>query len=287
MRVPPVKSRTALVTGCSSGIGAATAHLLRASGWRVFPTARREADCERLRNDGFSPVTLDIADAESVGKAVEAVLALTDGCLGALVNNAGFAQPGALEDIAREDLRRQFEVNVFGVHQLTAALIPAFRQAGAGRIVNVSSVLGRVAVPMLGAYCASKYALEALSDALRVELRNTGIAVSLIEPGPIISAFRRNAAETLTRSMDAASARYGQAYAKEAERRKKQIKRPDLFTRPPEAVAAKILHALEARNPHRRYRVTIPAYVGDWVGRFVPAALTDRLFLSRVPHASG
>ncbi len=287
MRMPPVKSRTVLVTGCSSGIGAATAHVLRDAGWRVFPTARRDADLAQLREDGFTPVALDVADAASVRAAVADALKLADGCIGALVNNAGFAQPGALEDVAREDLHRQFEVNVFGAHQLATALIPMFRQAGAGRIVNVSSVLGRMAVPMLGAYCASKYAMEALSDALRIELCGAGIAVSLVEPGPIISAFRRNAAETLTRTMDAASTRYGPAYAKEAERRKKQVKRPDLFTRPPEAVAVKIRHALESPHPRRRYCVTIPAYVGDWVSRFVPQALTDRLLRARIPHERG
>ncbi len=284
MRMPPVPSKSVLITGCSSGIGAASARVLRAAGWLVLPTARREADLEALRADGFSPIRADMADTASVAAAARQALALSDGRLGALVNNAGFAQPGALEDISRADLVHQFEVNVFGAHQLAAALIPTFRQQGAGRIVNVSSILGLIASPMVGAYCASKFAMEALSDALRIELRGTGIAVSLIEPGPIVSAFRRNAAETLARTMEAGTARYGEAYASETARRRRQVKRPNLITRPPEAVAAKIRHALESRHPRRRYLVTIPACLGAWIGRFLPRALTDRVLASRVPH---
>jgi len=275
-----------LITGCSTGIGAATARVLRDAGWLVIPTARRDEDLDALRADGFTPVRLDVSDPESVAAAVPEALKLAGGALGALVNNAGFAQAGALEDVSRDALRRQFEVNVFGMHQLTRCCLPHFREQGRGRIVNVSSVLGRVTAPMLGSYCASKYAMEALSDALRIELMKSGIWVSLIEPGPIISAFRRTAANVLMERVDTESARYGKNYEKEAERRRKQVKRPDLFTRPPEAVATRIQHALESARPRRRYMITIPAYLGDFIARFVPQSLTDRLQLGKVPDKS-
>ncbi len=283
MRMPPVPFRTVLITGCSSGIGAAAAVALRDAGWRVFASARRDDDLERLRADGFTPVRLDTADAASVAAAARAVLDLTGGEIGALVNNAGVGHPGAVEDLTRANLCRQFEVNVFGMHQLTAALIPAFRAAGAGRIVNISSVLGRVTLPMLGAYCASKHAMESLSDAMRIELRRDGIAVSLIEPGPIESSFRRTAAQIVSSTMSAEQARYHADYMREAERRRSGLSRPDPFTLPPTAVAVKIRHALESRRPRRRYCVTLPAYLGAALARFAPTALTDLLFATRVP----
>lgn len=144
MRYPVPAARSVLVTGCSSGIGLATARVLRAAGWQVIPTARREADLARLRTEGFDPVALDVGDPVSVAACVEATLAKTGGRLGALVNNAGYGQPGALEDISRDALRRQFEVNVFGLQDLTNRLLPVFRREGAGRVVNVGSVVGRL-----------------------------------------------------------------------------------------------------------------------------------------------
>ena len=276
MKYTSVTQKTVLVTGCSSGIGAATAHYLRDHGWTVFPTARKDDDLNQLKADGFNPIRLDLTDSQSVREAVNSVKEQTEGQLGALVNNAGFAQAGVLEDVNRDALRAQFEVNVFGMQELTNQCIPLFRHQRYGRIVNVSSVLGRIVSPMVGSYCASKFAMEALSDTLRVELRGTGIAVSIIEPGPIISEFRRNAARASTQSIDVEKARYGELYQKEAARREKQVKKPDLFTRPPEEVAKKIYHALESTRPHRRYCVTIPAYLGAWAARWLPTALIDK-----------
>lgn len=277
MKYPNVQNRSVLVTGCSSGIGAATARVLRDAGWTVFPTARKETDLQALRADGFDPVELDLADSASVQAAVQKTLERTDGRLGAVVNNAGFGQAGAMEDIERDALRRQFEVNLFGMQELTNGFIPGFRAQGFGRIVNVSSVYGRIAAPMVGSYCASKFAMEAVSDALRIELRHTGIAVSVIEPGPIISKFRKNAAAGSLETIDVEHSRFGDVYKKEAERRLKQEKKPDLFTRPPEEVAEKIRHALESTRPRRRYCVTIPAYLGSFAAHFLPAAWIDRV----------
>ncbi|NCA81798.1 MAG: SDR family NAD(P)-dependent oxidoreductase [Opitutae bacterium] len=284
MSVPQVPSRTVLVTGCSSGIGAATALVLREAGWQVFPTARKPADLDALRGAGFAPLAMDVADPASVETAVRDLLAQTGGSLGALVNNAGFCQAGAMEDVSRDALRAQFEVNLFGPHQLTRALLPVFRGQGCGRIVNISSVFGRISAPMVGSYCASKFALEAISDALRIELRNTGVWVALVEPGAILSRFRRNAAEALDRSIDRTRSGFGEVYAHEIERRRRQIKKADFFTRPPEVVARKILHALESPRPRRRYLVTLPAHLAEWAVRFIPQAWTDPLLARRVPE---
>jgi NAD(P)-dependent dehydrogenase (short-subunit alcohol dehydrogenase family) len=266
--------RHVLVTGCSSGIGRATAEVLRARGWQVYPTARSLEDIERLRQDGFQPVKLDVAEPASVSEAVEDVLELSEGRLGAVVNNAGVAQFGAVEDLTREAVRRQFEVNTFGALDLTNRLIPHFRRRGGGRIVNVSSVYGRVTAPMVGCYCASKYAMEAFSDAMRIELRAEGIAVSLIEPGPIFSEFRSKSADHSVMGIDMGAGRFGTRYQRRMAKAKAG-QRKDLFTRPPEAVASRIAHALESSRPRTRYCVTVPAYLGAFLRRFAPDSLLD------------
>jgi len=270
-----VQRRTVLVTGCSSGIGLATARVLRQRGWEVVPTARSDEDLAMLRADGFRPVRLDVGDAASVAACAAETLEILGGAIGGLVNNAGIGVPGPLEEIPRDALRRQFEVNVFGAQDLANRFIPVMRRQGWGRIVNVSSVLGRIVQPMTGAYCASKFALEALSDALRVELWDSGIGVSLVEPGPIVSEFRRNAAATAESALDIDGSRYAAHFRSEIERRKKQVKKPDGFTLGPEAVAAPIAHALESAHPRRRYCVTILAHLGALAARFAPPALLD------------
>ncbi len=275
MRRPPVRRKTVLVTGCSSGIGLATARILRDRDWQVVPTARSDADLAMLSGDGFRPVRLDLADSASVRDCALETMEILGGAIGGLVNNAGYGVPGALEEIPRDALRRQFEVNVFGAQDLANRFIPAMRVQGWGRIVNVSSVLGRVVTPMTGAYCASKFALEALSEALRVELWDSGIGVSVVEPGPIVSEFRRNAAATAEAELDVAGSRYADHLRSEIERRKKQEKKPDGFTLGPEAVAAPIVHALESPHPRRRYCVTVAAHLGALAARFAPPALLD------------
>lgn len=283
MKAAPVQSRTALVTGCSTGIGLATARLLRERGWTVWPTARKTDDLARLRSDGFEPVELDLHDPDSVRRAAEEALKRGGSRLGALVNNAGYGQPGAVEDLTREALRRQFEVNLFGLHELTAHVLPAMREQGYGRIVNVSSVLGRLTIPFMGAYCASKHALEALSDALRIELRGTGVAVSIVEPGPIETAFRKNAFESGQEHLDLDRSRFGERYASEGKRRAaKNFRSSDPFTALPEAVARRIVHAVESSSPRRRYPVTLPARAGSILARLLPHAVMDWLLARRV-----
>lgn len=283
MKVPAAATKTVLVTGCSSGIGAATARVLRDAGWTVYPTARKEADLAELNADGFEAVRLDLADEASVERAAAEFLEKTGGRPGALVNNAGYCQAGALEDLGRGALRAQFEANVLGPQQLIRAVLPAMKACGVGRIVNVSSVFGRFASPMVGAYCASKYAVEALSDTLRIELCGTGVWVSIVEPGAILSRFRKNAAEALAANTEAGGDFAGM-YEREVERRRRQVKKKDFFTRPPEEAAAKILHALESPRPNRRYRVTPLAWLVEAAVRVVPQAWSDPLLVRRMPE---
>lgn len=275
MRYPLVQTRNVLVTGCSTGIGAAAAAVLRGRGWTAVPTARRDEDLQRLCDSGFSPLRLDMTESDSVVSAVDAFLRLVDGLPGAVVNNAGFGQAGAIEDLSRDAMRRQFEVNVFGMQELTNRLIPHFRRQGYGRIVNISSVLGRISLPFNAMYSASKYAMEAMSDGLRIELDGSGIAVSLVEPGPILTAFGKNASENAQRTLDVASSHFGTRYRRILERRKDRPPPPRRFVLPPEAVALKIAHALESPRPRIRYCVTLPAYAGALVRRFSPDGFTD------------
>lgn len=276
MKLPPVPSKSALVTGCSTGIGAAAAQLLRDRGWTVHPTARKPEDLERLRADGFDPICLDVADSASVQAAADEALERMGGRPGALVNNAGYGQPGALEDLSRDAMRAQFEVNVFGMQELTNRFIPHFREQGAGRIVNVSSVVGRISLPFLGIYSATKFAMEAMSDALRVELCDSGIAVSLVEPGPIITHFRQTCVTKADDHLEHDESAFRALYANEIERRRKQpVDKKKPFAKPPEAVATAILHALDSRRPKRRYCITVPAYAGAILRRVAPDALID------------
>jgi NAD(P)-dependent dehydrogenase (short-subunit alcohol dehydrogenase family) len=230
---------------------------------------------DSLAAEGFDAFQLDVADEQSVAEGSSRALELVGGALGALINNAGYGQPGALEDISREALRRQFEANVFGLQDLTNRLLPAMRRAGAGRIVHISSVLGRVATPLMGAYCASKHAVEALADAQRVELRGTGVGVILIEPGPIETAFHQNARAIGESTLDRKSRFDMQQYAAQSSAAKR-------FTLPANAVARVIAHALESASPRARYRITIPAYVAPILRAVLPTDTFDRLLYRRL-----
>ena len=282
-RYPVVKEKVAVVTGASTGIGRATARMLKQRGWRVFPTARNRTDLDLLRGEGFQPVELDISDPDSVEYAAKEVLELSQGVLGAVVNNAGYGQPGALEDLSRSAMRKQFETNVFGMLDFTSRFIPVFRGQGAGRIVLLSSVLGRVVIPFMGAYCASKFAVEAMGDVLRLELGPAGISVSLVEPGPIATNFRRRVVSEAARGLEVKGSVFAATYAKELTEPVRTYTRPtDVFSKPPEAVAVKIVHALESHYPRARYPVTGAAWMGDFAARFLPARVRDRILRSKV-----
>lgn len=267
-----------LITGCSSGIGFCAAQKLQAKGYQVFAGVRKPEDKAQLQQMGLYSVLLDVNDSQSIRAGVAEVLAQTGGKLGALFNNAGFGQPGAVEDLSREALRAQFETNVFGLQELTNQIIPIMRQQGHGRIVNVSSVLGLVAMAYRGAYCATKFALEALTDTMRLELQGTGIYVSLIEPGPIRTRFRYNARQAYGQHIDGGASAHRVSYDNLI-RYFEEVKDSSPFTLPPDAVVKKLVHALESDSPKRRYYVTTPTYFFAVCKRLLPGRWLDALLL--------
>lgn len=267
-------TKTILITGCSSGIGLCVAQGLHTRGWRVFASARKAEDVTRLQQEGLEAIQLDLADSLSIHAAMDEVLRRSGGTLDALFNNGAYGQPGAVEDLSRTALREQFETNLFGTHELTCRAIAAMRHQGHGRIIHNSSVLGLVALPFRGAYNASKFALEGLSDTLRLELHGSGIHVSLIEPGPIISRFRANAMLKYRQNIDAGTSYFRATYRRMENRLTKEGPAAP-FTLPPEAVLAKVLHALEAPRPRARYYVTLPTYLFASLKRLLPARGLD------------
>ena len=272
-----MEQKSVLITGCSSGIGRCVAHGLRQCGYRVFATARRQQDVEGLLAEQFESFQLDVANSASIRAAVDMVIEKTNGRLYGLFNNAGYGQPGAVEDLSRDMLREQFETNLFGLHELTALLLPFMRKQGSGRIIQNSSVLGLVAMKYRGAYIASKFALEGLTDTLRMELDNTDIHVSLIEPGPIKSAFRRNAYSAFRKNIDSKSSPHAVVY-EGVERRLSSLEEVP-FTLGAEAVLKRVIHALESDRPKARYYVTLPTYGLGFLKRILPTRVMDRLLL--------
>ncbi|MBS0587455.1 MAG: SDR family oxidoreductase [Proteobacteria bacterium] len=268
--------KTVLITGCSSGIGYCTAKGLQARGYRVFATARRRNSIEKLLAEGLESFRLDLNDSNSIHFAFEEVMRRTGGELYALFNNGAFGLPGAVEDLNRDALRAQFETNVFGWQELTNLAIPVMRQQGYGRIIQNSSVLGFVAMPFRGAYNASKYAIEGLSDTLRLELRGSNVYVSLIEPGPISSLFRMNAVKALEKYIDIENSVHREKYQGVLARLNKQGPAVP-FTLPPEAVLKRVIHALEAPKPQARYYVTVPTYLFGFLKRILSTRALDVL----------
>ncbi|PRY73685.1 SDR family oxidoreductase [Halomonas ventosae] len=275
---PDASPRSVLVTGCSSGIGHAAAHALARRGWRVFATARREADLAGLRDSGLEAVPLDLDDSDAIAACVATVLEATDGRLDALFNNAAYGQPGAVEDLSRTVLRAQLETNLLGTHELTCRVLPVMRRQGHGRIVQNSSVLGLAALPYRGAYVCSKFALEGLTDTLRLELTGSGIQVSLIEPGPIASRFRENAYRAFKAHIDTAHSAHADTY-RAVEARLAGDDSGGRFTLGAEAVVAKLVHALESPRPRARYYVTLPTHLFGTLKRLLGTRALDRVLL--------
>ena len=251
--------RIILITGCSSGIGAAAAHTLRGRDWRVFATARRAEDVDRLRAEGFESFRLDYQDEASLIEGAAELFERTSGRLDALFNNGAYAIPGALEDIPSEALRGLFEANFLGWHTLTRAVLPHMRRQGHGRIVQCSSILGFMGMPYRGAYNASKFALEGYSDTLRLELAGAGIHVSLIEPGPIATRFTQNAMANFERVIGEEGAA-GSPHREIYERRLARMRagEPSLFKLPARAVVKRLVHAVEAPGPRPGSRGAVP-----------------------------
>jgi NADP-dependent 3-hydroxy acid dehydrogenase YdfG len=274
-------SRVVLITGCSSGIGAATAAHLAERGHTVYATARRPETLEPLAAKGCRTLALDVTDEESMSAAVAAVEA-EHGAVGALINNAGYSQSGALETVALDDVRRQFETNVFGLLRMSQLVLPGMRLAGAGRIVNIGSMGGRLTFPGGGAYHATKYAVEALSDALRFEVQGFGVRVVLIEPGLIVTDFAKTAIASVgAEAADGPYARFNNAVAKRTE---------GAYQGPlvrlgggPDAVAKVVRRAIESRRPHARYRVTASARLAIAQRRVTPDRLWDLAMRAQFP----
>ena len=268
--------KSILITGCSSGIGYDCAHYLRSKGWRVFASCRQEADCARLTQEGFEAPQIDYADPILVARGASEVLDATGGTLDALFNNGAFALLGAVEDLPREGLRANFEVNLFGYHDLTRHVLPAMRAQGQGRILNCSSVLGIGVAKWRGAYNATKFALEALTDTLRMELEGTGIHATLIQPGPIGTDFRRNAIPYFEEYVDWQSSPIRPLYeATLLKRLYADAQTANAGQWPPRAVSVKVHQALSARSPASRYKVTTPTYVMAAMRRVLPRPVME------------
>jgi NAD(P)-dependent dehydrogenase (short-subunit alcohol dehydrogenase family) len=277
MSSPSAADRPSIVvTGCSSGIGAYCARALKAEGWRVFATVRREEDLASLAADGIEALLMDYTKPDSIAALTEEVLARTGGRLDALFNNGAYGQAGAVEDISVEVLRAQFETNVFGWHDLTRRVIPVMRRQGHGRIAQCSSILGVVPYRWRGAYNASKFALEGLSLTLRMELAGSGIHVSLIEPGPIASRFTANALTQIEKNIDLENSVHADEYRRQLQRLRGESK-PARGKLGPEAVHAVLRHALTARSPRPHYIVTTPARQGALLKKLLPASLFYRI----------
>ena len=287
-----MSSKNILVTGCSSGIGLVTATGLKARGYRVFATARKPGDLDMLSQQGIDALPLDYSSSDSVQQCFEALMEMTGGELYGLFNNGAYGQPGAVEDLTRETLRKQFEANVFGWHDLTTRLLPAMRDHGSGRIVQCSSVLGIVAAPYRGAYNASKFALEGLTDTLRLELAGTGIHVSSIQPGPIRSRFTANALAALKANIDTLNSRNRALYNKRiaelealAGSSPAPLESPEesaritgngwkpVYRLGPDAVLACLIHATESDRPRPYYSVTYTTKLAALARRLLPARL--------------
>ncbi|WP_067178100.1 SDR family NAD(P)-dependent oxidoreductase [Sulfurospirillum sp. UCH001] len=262
-----------LITGCSSGIGYTCAHGLQKLGYSVFATCRRDEDVKRLQDEGLNVCKLDLCDTNSMHEALTWMLSQTSGRIDVLFNNAAFGQPGAVEDLKRDVLREQFETNVFGTQELTNLVLPYMRKQKSGRIIYNSSILGFVAMSYRGAYNASKFAIEGLADTLRLELHKSGVEVVLIEPGPIRSAFRKNALAKFLANIDQENSAHKEIYEKTLARLQKTGDAP--FTLGAEAVLEALLMAIEAKKPKARYAVTFPTKLFAWLKRFFSTKLMD------------
>ncbi len=269
--------KSILITGCSSGIGLDAAHGMRARGWRVFASCRQQRDCDRLRAQGFESPRIDYQDTDSITAGLAEVLEANGGTLDALFNNGAHGLPGAVEDVPTNGLRFIFESNVFGWHELTRQVIPVMREQGHGRIVQNSSVLGLVAFPWRGAYVATKYAIEGLTDTMRLELRGSGVKVILIEPGPITSKIREKAIPVFERFVDWENSVLRDRYEASLLKRLYEGSGPDTFELPASAVTNKLAHAVEAKRPKARYYVTTPTYIAGYLRRILPTKAIDRI----------
>ena len=274
--------KSILISGCSSGIGLDCAITLQASGWQVFASCRKQQDCDRLSEMGLDSPRLDHADKNSIKTTLTYVLKKTGDRLDAIFNNGAFAIPGAVEDLPTDALRDIFETNFFGYHEVIRQILPVMRTQGSGRILNCSSVLGFAAMPWRGAYNSTKFALEGLTDTLRLEMRDTNIAIILIEPGPITTQIRENSVPHFEKWINWKNSTKRPQYEAGLLKRLYEPKGlPDKFELPASAVTAKVLMALESKRPKPRYYVTTPTYYMAFLKRVLSTRAFD-WFISRL-----
>ncbi len=274
--------KTILITGCSSGIGFDAARSLHDKGWKVLATCRKQEDCERLEASGLTSFVLDYADTNSVSEGAEKALTLGNGKIDALFNNGAYAIPGCVEDLPRQALRDIFEVNLFGQFELINCLLPSMRDNNRGYIINNSSVLGFTGMMYRGAYCATKFAMEGMTDVLRQELADTDIKVVLIEPGPITTKIRANSIAPFERWINVQGSANRKRYEEELKPRLYDDSgEPDRFELPPKAVTDKLIKALESDNPAARYYVTVPTYLSGYAKRLLSSRMFDRFLAIR------
>lgn len=273
-----MKSKTIFITGCSTGIGHEAALDLVKRGHRVIASCRKQADVEKLTALGLEAICMNIDDTVSIAAGFKELLNKTGGHLDVLINNAGYGQAGALEDLSREVLRAQYETNVFGLMDLTRLAIPVMRKQGQGRIINISSISGLIAMPFRGAYNSSKFALEGLTDTLRIELQASGIQVITIEPGPIESEFRTNVLDKSLARLDLENSHFSAQYKKMLGYFREH-KSTSIFTKSPQAVIDKLIHAIESPRPKPKYLVTFPAHLLAWLKRILSTKMLDRVLV--------
>ncbi|MET1255614.1 SDR family oxidoreductase [Aliikangiella maris] len=270
------QKKTILITGCSTGIGFCAAKILHERGYQVFASVKQLKDKPLLESLGITCVHLDLSQQNSIEQGLTEVLNITGGRLDYLFNNGAYGQPGAIEDLPTEILREQFEANFFGWHHLTRLVLKVMREQGYGRIVQNSSVLGFICMPYRGAYNASKYALEGLTDTLRLELKDTPIKISILEPGPIRSAFRKNGAFKFKSNIDWQSSIHYENYLQQLARLE-DTEKVHRFCLEPEAVVTSLIHALESDRPKVRYRITFPTHLFNVLKRIIPAKWLDSI----------
>ena len=268
-----------LITGCSSGIGYNAAHSLHERGWKVIAACRQQTDCDRLQGEGLTTVMLDYEDDISIKTALSQTLKHTGGRLDAVFNNGAYAIPGPVEDLSRDALRAIFEANFFGYFDLINQLMPLFRKQGHGRIVQCSSLLGMTALRYRGAYNATKFALEGMTDTLRLELRSTNIKIILIEPGPIKTNFRKNAIKQFEKWVDWRNSEIRDHYEKTLLNKLQKVgTKKDPGELGPEAVTKTLIKAIENPNPAPRYFVTWPTLMTSTLRRALPTRWSDAIF---------
>ena len=282
--MPPAASKAVLITGCSSGIGHATAEHLASRGWRVYATARKPESIADLESGGCTTLALDVTDETSMQAAVKAVED-DQGAVGVLVNNAGYSQSGAIEDVPIDEVRRQFETNVFGLARMCQLVLPGMRRQHWGRIVNLSSMGGRFTFPGGGYYHATKHAVEAISDAMRFEVRGFGVDVSIIEPGLIRTRFGEAAVGSIQGGVTG-DGPYAEFNAAVAESTKSVYEEGPLarLGGGPETVAHAVEKAITARRPKTRYKVTPSARMILTTRRLLPDRAWDTFLRSQFPQ---